>query len=315
MLFFKIALALIILAIAVTLITSYVCFLRIFLAHKRKSKMKRAFSDEIPVIKGKLYDPYREQMVEWIRASRAMPHKDVSIISFDGLVLRGRYFEYSPDAPIELLMHGYRGSSERDLSGGVDRCFRLGHSALIVDHRASGRSEGKVISFGINESRDCLSWIDFILSDINKNAKIILTGISMGAATVMICAGMDLPKNVIGVLADCGYTSAEDIIKKVMRDMKLPPNLLYPFARLGARLYGGFNVDETSPIESMKKSRVPVIFFHGDTDAYGPCYMSEQNYDACITRKKLVIIHGAGHGLCYPVDMEKYLKELGDFFE
>lgn len=244
-----------------------------------------------------------------------MEHADVSITSFDGLTLHGKYYECEKGAPIEILFHGYRGSAERDLCGGVHRCFAIGHNALIVDQRTAGSSEGHVITFGAKESRDCLAWVDFVIQKIDKNARIILTGISMGAATVMLAASMELPSNVIGVLADCGYTSTKAIIRKVIRDMKLPAKLLYPLVRLGARLFGGFDPEADSPIESMKRCRLPIIFFHGDTDDFVPCSMSEENYTACAAdRKRLVIIHGAGHGLCFPVDPDTYLEELNRFF-
>jgi pimeloyl-ACP methyl ester carboxylesterase len=239
----------------------------------------------------------------------------VEIKTFDGLTLRGRYYEHSPDAPIEIMMHGYHGNLERDLSGGIFRALDIGHSVLVFDHRASGLSDGNVITFGINESRDCHSWIDFVISEIDPDAKIILTGISMGAATVMTCSSHDLPANVVGILADCGYTSAEDVIKKVMRDMKLPPKLLYPFVRLGAHVFGGFNIDESSPIESLASSKLPVFFVHGDTDDFVPYEMSVRNYEACASKKVLVTIEGAGHGLCYPVNPEKYIAALHEFFD
>ena len=137
----------------------------------------------------------------------------------------------------------------------------------------------------------------------------------MGAATVLITSGKELPKNVVGVLADCGYTSAKDIIKKVIRDMKLPANILYPFAMLGAKLFGKFDLDETSPIEAVKRSKLPTIFFHGDTDDFVPCYMSEENFKACKAPKKLVIIKGAGHGIAFPVDEKCYIKEAKEFFK
>ena len=60
---------------------------------------------------------------------------------------------------------------------------------------------------------------------------------------------------------------------------------------------------------------MPVIFFHGDTDAYVPMAMSEENYAACASdHKRLVITHGAGHGLCFPTDTEGYIAELRTFF-
>ncbi len=296
--------------IAAVLTTAYICFHVIF---KKSDKDKD--TEEYPIPKGEVYERFREDMIRYLKTVRAMPVRDVEITSFDGLKLRGRFYEHKKGAPIELMFHGYRGTSERDLSGGVLRCAKLGRSALIVDHRAAGRSEGSVITFGINESRDAVKWVDFILSEIDKDAKIILTGISMGAATVLITAQKPLPENVVGVLADCGYTSAKEIIKKVMREMHLPADLLYPFARLGSRLYGGFDIDETSPIEAMKKSRIPVLFIHGDSDDFVPHEMSVENYNACVSKKQIVTVKNAGHGTCYMEDPELYLNTLREFFE
>lgn len=306
---FQIFLVVVLSLAALVLLTALICFFKVFYSPRRKD------TDEYPVLEGELYQPYREQMINWILQRRAMPHRKVEITSFDGLTLRGTYFEYAKGAPLEIMLHGYRGSSERDMSGGVARAFALGHSALVVDHRGSGASDGRVITFGINERRDCLSWLDFVLREIDPEARVILTGISMGAATVLMCGAEELPPNVIGILADCGYTSAKEIICKVVAEMKLPPRLLYPFIRLGARLFGRFDLEEASPIEAMPKCRVPVIFFHGDTDDFVPHEMSLRNFEACATRKKMVTVKGAGHGLCYPVDPEYYVAELGEFFD
>ena len=309
MLALQILICLIPAALLLLLLAAAVCYFMIFHSFRTKEK------EEYPIPKGEIYEVYREDMVRWIKEARARPRKEVSIRSFDGLTLRGIYYECEKGAPIEILFHGYRGTGERDLSGGVARCFALKHNALIVDHRASGKSDGHVITFGVYESRDCLKWVDFVLREIDPKAKIILTGISMGAATVMVAASQKLPDNVIGVLADCGYTSPRAIIKKVMRDLKLPADLLYPIARLGARLFGGFDPDAASPIESMKRSRLPVIFLHGDTDDFVPHAMSVENYEACIKEKRLVTIKNAGHGLAFPVDQELYLSALHEFFD
>ena len=294
------------------LITTFAIFLKTFYSKKRRVLGK----DEYRLPRGKIYEPYYEQIKKWTDDMRNTDHRKVSIISYDGLKLVGKYYENKKGAPIEIMFHGYRSTDEHDLCGGVYRSKRLGFNTLIVEQRACGNSEGHVITFGAKESRDCLSWIDFAINNIDKDAKIIITGISMGAATVMMAASMGLPKNVIGVLADCGYTSTKDIIKEVMRNMKLPATLLYPFARLAAIFFGGFDPEKNSPKKSMQKCSVPVIFFHGDTDKYVPCYMSEENYNACTSEKKrFVITKGAGHGLCFMVDMDGYFKEVDGFFK
>ena len=299
----------IILALMIVLI-SYLCFRMAFYSPDRPAVP----SDAIDIPEGEAYEEFREDMEKWARDLRAMPHEEMSITSFDGLTLRGKFYEYAPNAPIELMFHGYRGTAERDLSGGVERCFQLGHSALLVDQRGCSDSEGNVISFGINEHRDCLAWLDFAIQRFGKDVKIILTGISMGASTVLMVSDQALPPNVLGILADCGFSSAKDIIKKVIRQMGLPADVGYPFVKLGAKLFGHFDLEAHSAVEAVKNATVPVIFFHGDGDDYVPCEMSRINYEACTSKKKLVIIPRAGHGLSYPVAPDIYLNALREFF-
>ena len=293
------------------LLICLVCFYMTFYSPKRKPMGPNEFS--IP--DGEIYEPFRDKMVTWIKEVREMPHEDVSIRSFDGLTLRGKFYEYAPGAPIELMVHGYRGNSERDMGGGVQRSFRLGHSALVVDQRASGLSDGHVITFGIREHKDCLSWVEFMVQHFGPDVKIILTGISMGASTVLMAAGSPLPRNVVGVLADCGFTCAKEIMDVVIRKMKLPPKVVYPFIKLSARIYGGFDLEADSAIEAVNRCKVPVIFFHGEDDDFVPCRMSIRNYEACSAPKQLVTVPGAGHGLSFPVAPEDYLKALREFFD
>lgn len=295
--------------LALILITAFICFRRVFYSPSRKPLA----DDEYDVPTGEVYDVFRDEMIGWIRANRDMPHLEMSTVSFDGLTLRGKFYKFADGAPIEILFHGYRGNSERDLSGAVERCFSLGRSALIVDQRAAGASDGHVISFGINESKDCISWIECVLDTFGRDVTLVLGGVSMGAATVMTASGKPLPPNVKYIVADCGYTSPKEIISKVVREMKLPPKLLYPFIRLGARIFGHFDLEETSPIDAVKKSAVPIIFFHGDADGFVPAQMSKRLFEACSSPKMLSVIPGAEHGLAYPVDKEGYINAIKEF--
>lgn len=297
-----------VLLILVVVVISYICF-RIAFYTSRKE-----IYGEFDIPKGKIYEPYRDIMIKWMKEVKGSEKENFTIKSFDGLNLTAKYYECEKGAPIELMLHGYRGNAQRDLCGGVQRCFSLGHNAFIVDQRACGNSEGHIISFGINEKRDCLYWIDFIISHFGSDVKIILTGISMGASTVLMASGEKLPENVIGVLADCGYSTAEEIIKKTIKEMKLPVFLSYPFVRLGAFLYGGFDINKCRPVDAVKKAEIPIIYFHGTNDDFVPHYMSEQCYSSTASRKKLVLIKDSGHGLSYLKDTEAYLKELSDFF-
>ena len=143
--------------------------------------------------------------------------------------------------------------------------------------------------------------------------KLTLEGIRESRAEY-VAAGYKLPDNVIGVLADCGYSSPKEIIQVVIREMGLPPTLSYPFVKLGARIFGHFDLEEITPAEAVQRATVPIIFFHGETDAFVPCYMSRQMYELCVSRKRLVTVPGAGHGLSYPVQPEEYLKAMREFW-
>ena len=292
------------------LLIAYICYRMAFYVPKRKPRDP----EMIDIPEGKEYEPFRPVMEDWIRQTRKIPHEKVQITSADGLKLTGKFYEFAPGAPMEIMFHGYRGNAERDLSGGVLRGFALGRSVLLPDQRCSGDSDGNTITFGIKEHKDCLDWVDFAISQFGPDVKIILTGISMGAATVLMAAGKPLPKNVIGVLADCGYSSPEAIIKKVIRQMGLPEKLAYPFVRLGGLLFGDFDLEDYSPEAAIKNCRLPVIFFHGQTDDFVPWDMSSALYEACPSRKRLVTIPDAGHGLSYAVAPEYYLECLREFF-
>jgi dipeptidyl aminopeptidase/acylaminoacyl peptidase len=293
------------------LLFAWICFLIVFYSPKRKPLKE----DKFDFPPGKVYEPYYGEMLAWMKDLRTRPHEDVSITSFDGLTLRGKYYEYAPDAPVELLFHGYQGHAERDLSAAVERCAALGRSALLINQRGSGDSDGNLITFGILERKDCLSWIDFAVQKFGKERKLFIGGVSMGAATVMMAAGEELPDSVVCVMADCGFSSPKEIIKKVVREMHLPAGIVYPFIRLGAKLFGRFDLEETSPIEAIKRAKKPLILLHGDEDDFVPCAMSEEIFAVCPTKKKLALIKGAGHGLAYPKDKDGYVAALRDFQE
>lgn len=302
--------AVLFLGLAVLAILLY-CYFRVFYLPDRKP----LGPEDFPIPPGSIYAPFRDQMIAWMRSIRSMPREAVEVTSFDGLTLRGMYYEYAPGATVELLFHGYQGCAERDICAGVERCFALGRSVILIDQRGGGRSDGNQTTFGIRERLDCLAWIRFAIQRFGPEVKLIIGGVSMGAATVMMAAGEDLPDNVVCVMADCGYTSPKDIICKVIRDMHMPPRLVYPFVRLGAKLIGRFDLEEASPMEAVQRSKTPIIFIHGDADDFVPCQMSRDLYEACVSPKKLAEIPGAGHGLAYPVNKEAYLQALRDFEE
>ena len=251
------------------------------------------------------YTPYAEEMTKNIKIFLDIPYEDVYITSQDGLKLHGKFYEGQKDKPVIIFFHGYRANATRDGSGIHTLGTVKGLNILVITQRAHNESEGKTITFGIKESLDCLSWIDYVKERFGQEKKVILWGISMGAATVLTAAGRGLPDNVLGIGADCGYSSPKEIIKSVIKGMKLPVGISYQLVKLGARIYGGFNLEETAPVEAVKKAKVPILFIHGVADDFVPCDMTHKNYEACVSDKQLVLVENAGHGMSYYVDMEK----------
>ena len=186
---------------------------------------------------------------------------------------------------------------------------------MVVYQRAHRESGGKTITFGVKERFDCLDWIAYANERFSKDTPILLMGLSMGAATVLMAAGLELPANVKGIMADCGFSSPKEILQEVIKQMKFPVRITYFFVRTAARIFGHFDPEEASAIEALKEAKVPVLIIHGDDDRFVPSRMSRENYDACASTKEILIVPGAGHGLSYCVDAKAYEKAVEDFMD
>lgn len=286
----------------------YICYAIVFKTNKLLKRQKEYY---VPI--GKSYRVHKEQLIAWQKEAKSIPCEKIAIKSFDGLTLRGKFYEYEKGAPIEIMFHGWRGNAERDLSGGIQRCFALKRSALLIDQRGQSSSDGFTITFGVKERYDAISWANYVYDRFGDSVPIILTGISMGASTVLLASELDLPKTVKGVIADCGYSSAKKIIKKVIKQLYFPAFLFYPIIRLGAKLYGGFDIESADCEKALQNAKVPVIFIHGTTDGFVPYSMSEDNFNACVSDKDILFIDGAGHGLAYIIDPKLYIEKLKQF--
>lgn len=294
---------------ALFLVALYVMFYIIF--RRNRSTM----TDERVAPEGKQYEPYKESILRGVDRVLAERYESVSILSHDGLKLYGKYYHTADGAPLAIFFHGYRCGGIRDGNGGFILSKKRGYNVLLVDQRAHGKSEGKVMTFGIKERLDCLQWVAYANERFGKETPIILMGISMGASTVLMAAGEELPENVRCVIADCPFSSPKEIIQTVMRSRKMPVWLLYPLAKLSAGVYGGFDLEETSATEAVKKSRLPILFIHGDDDRFVPCHMGQVCYEACASQKRIFLVKGAGHGLSHCVDAQGYAETVNTFLD
>ena len=264
---------------------------------------------------GEQYAPFKEVIEKGANNILSAPYEKVTITSRDGISLVGRYYHVKDGAPVSILFHGYRSTLGTDCNGGYSMSVRRGYNVLVVYQRAHRESGGRTITFGVKERFDCLDWIEYINNRFGENTKILLMGLSMGAATVLMAAGLDLPANVRGVMADCGFSSPKEILQEVIKQMKFPLRITYFFVRMSARIFGHFDPEEASAVEALKNAKVPVLIIHGDDDRFVPSRMSHDNYEACASAKEILIVPGAGHGLSYCVDARAYEKAVEDFMD
>lgn len=272
--------------------------------------------DKVVKPKNQQYDPYRTEMKRIFQKLNERPCEFVSIVSHDGLKLSGRYYHVKDGAPVDIGFHGYRSHPITDFSGGAELSFQMEHNVLLIDERAHGKSEGKTIGFGILERLDLLDWIDYIVSRFGDDVKILLYGVSMGGATVLMASALDLPRNVKGIIADCPFVSPIEIILDVGRKTMpyFPTWLIRPFAILGARIYGGFDLLEADGTQAVANAKVPILIIHGEDDHYVPCEMS----DIVSVNPSMVERHtfpGAAHGISYLVDTPRYHRIVKAFME
>lgn len=298
---------LIILIIASILIVSFICYyIAFFSPHK-------GAGDHYNLPVGEQYEKHRERMLGYIDDFLKLDCEKIEIIAYDGKKLRGRYYHVNDDAGVDICFHGYRGTGIRDFCGGSRIAMAMGRNVILVDQRAHGESQGHSICFGIKERYDCLSWINYVLCRFGEDVDINIYGVSMGASTVLLASGLELPENVKHIVADSPYTSAGEIIKKVCGDMKIPASLAYPFIYIGALIFAGIRLDCCDCVSAVKNAKIPILIIHGEDDRFVPCRMSEKIQKANPKLIHRVTFPNAGHGISYIEDKDRYEQLIRQF--
>lgn len=297
------------LLVLLVLSISYYAYRQAFYSTKYKKKPDKTYADDDGA-----FAEIAEKLAGWKAALASVPYEEVYTTSTDGKRLFGRYYHVADGAPLHIEFHGYKGDAYRDFSGGDPFARKNGCNTLLVDQRAHGQSEGHTITFGVKERLDVLAWVNYAVGRFGADTKIFLTGISMGAATVLMAADLPLPENVIGIIADSPYSSPKEILQKVCGDMRLPVKAIYPFLWLGALLFGHFRISGGAE-EAVKKATVPLLILHGEGDGFVPCEMSRRIADTARGDVTFVTFAGADHCLGYVVAPQEYEAALSEFFE
>ena len=289
---------------------TYLCFCR---ACKRSSHRDPAAKGKINTSK---YKQFEEKMKLHLLEYEKMPKEDISICSFDSLLLHASYIA----SPIEekkliIAFHGYRSCAAADFSPVADTLLKEGYSLILPDQRSHGKSEGKYIGFGALERFDARSWCEYAVTRFGENIKIYLYGISMGAATVTLASSLNLPKQVKGIVADCGFSSPKEIIKNtIWHQNKIPPYPTIYFMNFWSRILAKCDLFSLSSTEEVKKSKLPLLLIHGAEDRYVPTEMSKLIYQARSEGSELMLVENARHARSHIVDTQKYISAMTNFF-
>ena len=262
---------------------------------------------------GSQYEAVSEIVEENIRKLQKIPFEQIYIQASDGEILAGKYYHFKDKGPVQILFHGYRGNGIREFACGNQMAKTIGYNTIVVDERAHGESGGHTISFGIKERWDCVDWANYARNRFGENTKLILSGVSMGAATVLMASELNLPDTVAAITADCPYSAPGAIIRKVAADVKVPPRLVYPFVALGALIFGHFRLWASSPVRAVRNASIPILLIHGEDDRFVPCDMSREIRAACSGPAMLATFPEAGHGLSYLTDTVRYHRIFSDF--
>ncbi len=239
----------------------------------------------------------------------------IEIVAQDGTHLVGHWLACEAPKRVILAMHGWRSSWSSDFGIISNFWYQQNCSVLYAEQRGQGASGGEYMGFGLIERHDCLDWLNWINQTTEGKLPIYLAGVSMGASTVLMASALELPENVCGILADCGYTSVHAIWKHVMENnLHLSYGLHGPLAERFCKKKIHTGTKEYSTTEALKSNHTPVLFVHGTEDRFVPVEMTFENYQACSAPKRLFVVPGAGHGMSYFVDRSGYETETRNFW-
>lgn len=280
----------------------------------RQTESRVAVSEMADMEKWEEYKKLIHERKDWLSARES---EHITIKSRDGLTLHADLYPADGDADtLVICSHGYTSNGWDSCSSVGSFFVKKGFDLLLVDNRAHGRSEGDYVGFGILDRYDMLKWIEYINKRYDSERKLLLYGVSMGAATVVMTAGFELPENVKAVISDCAFTSPYDVFAHILRrDYHMPEFPIMNINDSMCRKTAGYGFSDYSTLEAVKTTKLPILFIHGENDSFVPTRMSHENYEACAAPKELLIVKNAGHAASYYEDAELYEKTVSEFLE
>ena len=216
---------------------------------------------------------------------------ELNQVSYDGLKLHSYYVSQGCDVTI-ILVHGYM-SQGTSVINQVKRFYEEGYNMLIPDLRGHGKSDGTYIGMGLDDRKDIMMWIDYLVD--NGHSKIALYGISMGGATVLNVSGEELPLQVKAIISDCAYSSVVELLKYHLDLGDIKNRVALSLASFMTYIRAGYRIEDVVPINKVKNSKVPILYIHGQKDEFIPVSMAYDLYNQTLSKKSLLILSEGVH--------------------
>lgn len=268
-----------------------------------------AHTDKSSFIRNDPHDKLKSVDIWYLQRSL---YKHITLQSKDGLLLHGSRILHNKESPWVVLVHGYMGRLE-DMIPYAKHYYDFGYSVLLIDLRGHGKSEGDVIGFGCLDEKDMEVWCTYLKKEYNAN-RIILHGVSMGAATVLMCCDK---KNlsIAGIVEDCGYASLKEQLQVIVKKMIpfVPTCYLLFCLSLVLKRKAGYRIGDADPRKHVCHNTVPILFIHGERDDFVPVAMVKELSDLCVGDHSVLLFARGRHATNALTEPDKYWERVSSF--
>ena len=242
-----------------------------------------------------------------------IPYKNVEVISFDTLKLKGYHVKSALDTTIAsmILVHGIGGCKEHFSELAIDLSNK-GYDVWFFDNRAHGKSEGEYSTYGFYERRDIIKIVDVIKEQ--SNSKIGIWGNSLGGAIAI--QALELDKRIAFGIIESTFTDLKQVVYDYQK--RITKGIGFRFicnqALKRAGKIANFNPDEVSLISSVININQPVFLAHGDSDQNINVEYGRQLFkNLASIQKELAIVKGGGHFGLAQTGGENYTNKILNF--
>lgn len=198
----------------------------------------------------------------------------------DGIKISSWYMPVKNPKAVIILVHGYReiNADKARMLAHADYLKKSGYSTLLIDLRSFGESEGNKITLGVQEWRDVEAAYDYVKTlPENKNKKIGFYGKSMGGVASIIAKGLSGKGDF--VIALTPYASFKSLFNFQLKQKGYYSPIFLPFLRLAGLIELGYNYEQYTPINLIKKVDVPIFIAAAKYDEMIPKNDSRYLFD------------------------------------